>query len=78
MNCDGPKRTSCVTEFTSCGSAFEGFITGYSTSFTGGTAAVVSHGLVKERVVPLKEIERAVERKKRFEADPRKHTFEEA
>jgi hypothetical protein len=41
-------------------------------------AAVVSHGLVKERVVPPKEIDRAVERKKRFEANPAKHTYEEA
>jgi hypothetical protein len=41
-------------------------------------AAVVSHGLVKERVVPSKEIDYAVERKKRFEANPAKHTYEEA
>ena len=46
--------------------------------FHGTVAAVVSHGLVKERVVPPKEIDRAVERKKRFEANPQKHTYEEA
>lgn len=46
--------------------------------FHGAIAAVVSHGLVKERVVPTKEIERAVERKKRFEANPARHTYEEA
>ena len=46
--------------------------------FHGTMAAVVSHGLVKERVVPLKEIDRAVERKKRFEANPAKHTYVEA
>ena len=46
--------------------------------FHGGAAVVVSHGLVKERVVPPKEIDRAVERKKRFEANPAKHTYEEA
>ena len=40
-------------------------------------AAVVSHGLVKERAVPPKEIDRAVERKKRFEAHPQRHTYEE-
>ena len=39
---------------------------------------VVSHGLAKERVVPPKEIDRAVERKKRFAANPAKHTYEEA
>ena len=46
--------------------------------FHGTVAAVISHGLVKERVVPPKEIDRAVERKKRFEANPQKHTYEEA
>jgi phage-related protein len=43
----------------------------------GTVAAVVSHGLVKERVVPPKEIDRAAERKKRFEANPLKHTYRE-
>jgi hypothetical protein len=37
-----------------------------------------SHGLVKERAVPPKEIDRAVERKKRFAANPARHTYEEA
>jgi len=46
--------------------------------FHGAVAAVVSHGLVKERAVPPKEIDRAIERKKRFETNPAKHTFEEA
>ena len=46
--------------------------------FHGAVAAVVSHGLAKERAVPPKEIDRAVERKKRFEANPAKHTYEEA
>lgn len=46
--------------------------------FHGAVAAVVSHGLVKEREVPPKEIDRAVERKHRFEANPPRHTYEEA
>jgi len=45
--------------------------------FYGTAAAVVSHGLVKERAVPAKEIDRAVDRKKRFEANPQRHTYEE-
>jgi len=36
---------------------------------------VASHGLVKEGPVPDAEIKRALERKKRFEADPARHTF---
>jgi phage-related protein len=45
--------------------------------FHGTAAAVVSHGLMKERVVPAREIDRAVERKKRFEANPSIHTYQE-
>jgi len=44
--------------------------------FHGRVAAVVSHGIVKERVVPPKEIDTAVERKRRFERNPRAHTAE--
>lgn len=46
--------------------------------FHGTVAAVVSHGLVKERDVPPIEIDRTVLRKKRFEANPSRHTYEEA
>lgn len=46
--------------------------------FHGTVAAVVSHGLIKERFVPPREIDRAFERKKRFEANPLRHTYEEA
>jgi phage-related protein len=45
--------------------------------FHGRTAAVVSHGLVKEAEVPSKEIEKAIERKRKFEKDPKTHTYEE-
>ena len=41
--------------------------------FHGAVAAVVAHGIVKESAVPPKEIDRAIERKKRFEANPAKH-----
>ena len=43
--------------------------------FHGREAVVVSHGLLKERVVPPREIDQAVEHKKRFETDPKRHTF---
>ncbi len=45
--------------------------------FHGSIAVVISHGLVKERVVPPKEIDRAVERKEKFERDPDKHSYSE-
>jgi hypothetical protein len=46
--------------------------------FHGRTAAVVSHGLVKEAEVPAKEIEKAIERKRKFEKNPKVHTYEES
>jgi phage-related protein len=42
--------------------------------FHGRAAAVVSHGLMKEREVPPREIDLAIERKKTYEADPDRHT----
>lgn len=43
--------------------------------FHGKVAAVVSHGLVKEQKVPPKEIDRAIEQKKKFLTSPKRHTF---
>ncbi len=45
--------------------------------FYGRQAVVISHGLIKERAVPVKEIDRAIERKKQFEQDPNRHTYQE-
>jgi phage-related protein len=44
--------------------------------FYGPTAVVLSHGLAKERQVPPREIDLAIERKRRFEADPEQHECE--
>ena len=43
--------------------------------FHGNTAAVLTSGIVKEDRVPPVEIERAIARKKSFEANPKKHTY---
>ncbi len=43
--------------------------------FHGRTAVVVSHGLVKKRVVPPREIHRAIERRTRFLAHPLGYSF---
>jgi phage-related protein len=45
--------------------------------YHGRVAAVLAHGIVKEREVPAKDIERALERKRLFEQDPEKHTYRE-
>lgn len=43
--------------------------------FHGRPAVVLTHGIVKEREVPSKEIERAVRTKTAFETSPGAHTF---
>ena len=43
--------------------------------FAGKAVVVVSHGLTKEREVPSREIDQAVERKRLVETDFRKYTF---
>jgi hypothetical protein len=45
--------------------------------FHGKAAAVLTSGIVKEDIVPSIEIERAIQRKKRFESSPTKHTYAE-
>jgi phage-related protein len=45
--------------------------------FHGRETAVISHGLKKERRVPPNEIDRAVKRKVRFDANPQRHRFHE-
>ena len=43
--------------------------------FHGPSLIVVSHGAVKERRVPPREIEKAIKRKRKFEEDPQLHLF---
>ena len=45
--------------------------------FHGNVAVVLCHGLTKEREVPPSQIDKAVDRKARFEADPKRHMHEE-
>jgi hypothetical protein len=77
-NCAAPRPTFYAMESTNCASAFKGVQYRILYFFHGATAAVVSHGLIKERVVPPKEIDRAITRKRRFTANPERHTYEEA
>jgi phage-related protein len=44
--------------------------------FHGQGLAAVSHGFVKGGPVPNEEIDRAVERKRKFARSPREHSFE--
>lgn len=45
--------------------------------FHGRTAAVLSHGVIKEDRVPANEIDRAINRKYQFNGHPARHTFAE-
>jgi phage-related protein len=44
--------------------------------FHARAAVVLTHGIVKEREVPAREIEKAIRAKSAFELDPTAHTFE--
>ncbi|MBI4907723.1 MAG: type II toxin-antitoxin system RelE/ParE family toxin [Acidobacteria bacterium] len=45
--------------------------------FYGRSLAVLAHALVKEDLVPESDIERALRRKRVFEADQERHTYSE-
>ena len=45
--------------------------------FHGRTVAVLAHGVIKERVVPSGDIDRAIARKAKYEKDPKRHTYQE-
>lgn len=45
--------------------------------FQGVRCAVISHGIIKEGLIPDKEIDLAIIRKKKFMADSDKHTYKE-
>lgn len=45
--------------------------------FHGRNVVILTHGLMKEGQVPDWEINRAIERKEKFEADPAEHTYDE-
>jgi len=45
--------------------------------FHGRNVAILAHALTKEDIVPDKDIERAIQRRKSYEEDPKKHTYTE-
>ena len=46
--------------------------------FHGQTVAILAHGVIKERVVPSRDIEEAIARRMKFEKDPKGHIYQEA
>ncbi len=45
--------------------------------FHGNVAAVLSHGIIKKDCVPSIEIDRAIQRRKNYEMNPKVHTYGE-
>jgi len=45
--------------------------------FHGRDVAILAHGLTKERAIPKADLARALERKAKFETDPKRHTQQE-
>ena len=46
--------------------------------FHGKVAAVLAHGLLKARAVPVRDLNEALRRKHKFERAPEQHTYQEA
>ncbi len=46
--------------------------------FHGKVAAVLAHGFLKERAVPVRDLNEALRRKHKFERAPEQHTYQEA
>jgi len=44
--------------------------------FSGNSVAILSHGIVKDKAVPPAEIDKAISRKKKFEQNPKAHTYQ--
>lgn len=45
--------------------------------FFHGKTAVISHGLVKEKKVPVKDIDQAIKHRAMYTDDPQKHSYRE-
>jgi hypothetical protein len=75
MNSGGRRQIFCGMASTSSGQATTGLITVCFISLQEKAVVVLSHGLTKEREVPPREVDQAVERKRMVEADFEKFTF---
>ena len=76
MNCAGQRLTCSGTVFTSLGRRRGTSSIVLLYFFHGRNIAILAHGLTKEDRVPPMDIERAIKRKKLFEANPKAHTYE--
>lgn len=78
MNYGVQKQTTLGTVFNELRVGLGGMNYRMLYFFHGRVAAVLTHGLVKEREVPPREIEEAIRRKQLFELNPQLHTYKES
>ena len=75
MSCGGRKPTFCGTGFTNSARTYQGVHYRILYFFAGKAIVVLSHGLVKEKEVPQREIDLALERKQKVEDDFDRYAF---
>ncbi len=78
MSCGARKQTSFEMASMSYGRVIKVCSTYRVLYFFSLKAAVLAHGIIKERQVPDIEIQRARKRKSAFEANPDFHTYRDA
>ena len=73
MSLGVPAPTSCEMESMNCARPIKGVNYRILYFFSGKDIVVISHGISKKAEVPAIEIDRAIERKKKYEANPKVH-----
>jgi hypothetical protein len=69
--------TRKTVTYGQCGHATECVFLRITASFGQPLLLVLAHSLVKDRQVPPHEIEEAIRRNRKFELDPKGHTYSE-
>lgn len=68
-----PKRTDWADTYNGTTTISVGTLEVQVSIASSSDIAVVAHGPTKEAGIPARDIERAIERKRRYEQDPEKH-----
>jgi Phage derived protein Gp49-like (DUF891) len=72
----GRRRITLETQSLELRASYQGIHYRILYFFSGKAAVVLSHGITKEREVPAKEIDRAIQRKKQVQSDFEQYTFQ--
>jgi hypothetical protein len=75
INFTGRRRTTLEMGSLNSGQGIKAFTTEFY-FFSGKAAVVLSHGITKEREVPAKEIDRAIQRREQVKSDFEQYTFQ--